>query len=515
MAWHRTIARVAAAFLNALYPHLIEQGAVGVLRSVMRPQRGLSKWVLCLVFGLFFLVQTPQFTIAGLPANACDGLFPAAGAVTLCVCDTATGNLIVEGPGGRFLQPNSNLCTPRSSSPEARIDAALASMSANDRADFRALIADFIENQISSGVPTDEIPNIDDAERNLAGTLIGLGDFFNGGFRGDQRRTSDSTDPASFRSQQRFSPAVFHALEHAAQGSANPGRRPGGFADNHSPHSHGIWPASRGHDREAIAAIAEQGWRFTSSARMVHSRDESGPQTESLITASVDVGGHRRLSERIGLAFRASLSGTRGHIASTSDDHTATRLGVTAGLPMRIGHGVHFAPVASYQRGWLSVEETVGGNQTTADLDAHTFSLGAIASRRWTWTDYESQALYFLEPSVTVLQSWQHVDSYRRSDGQQFASQTNSSGEINLSLTAGTILQTDWASIAAIQPSLQLEAGYVYGDKAANGPEGAATARLRFFTRSSLTADVSMGYRMGNERQTVFARAALRVPLQP
>lgn len=472
-----------------------------MLKRIIGSQQVLTRAVLLAALLGSFLAQIQQSSGATLPLNACDGLFPAAGTVTLCVCETGTGNLIVAGPGGRFTQPNSALCTSSSSSPNARIDAALASLSAEDRADFRARAAQFVEDLRLDGVPAGEIPSVDEAERSIAGTFIGLADFIGGGF-GNIRRESPSGN--FFRSPERMSPSVFDAMEHAVQDTGNP-----------SPYSHSIVPVTQDHGGQTTAVVREQGWRFSSSARLAHSRDESNPQTLSSTTASLSIGGYHRLSERVGLAFSASLSGSRGHVSGTSDDHQATSIGITAGLPVRLSEGVHFAPIASYRRGWVSVEETIAGNQTTSDMNTHTFSLGAVANRRWTWPDRDGQALYFLEPQATVLQSWQHVDSYRRSDGQLFASQTNSSGEINLSLTAGALLPTDWASIIAVQPSLQLETGYVHGEGSTGGLEGAATARLRFFTRSPLTGDVSLGYRAGNDRRTLFARAALRVPLQP
>lgn len=459
-----------------------------MLKRIIGLRQVLTKAVLVAALLGSFLAQIQQSSGATLPLNACDGLFPAAGTVTLCVCETGTGNLIVAGPGGRFTQPNSALCTPSSSNPNARINAALANLSAEDRAAFRNMVVQFIDDLRANGAPADEIPSVEEAERNLAGTFIGLQDFWGGG--------------NFFRSPQSMSPAIFDAMEHAVQGSGTP-----------SAYSHGVLPMAQDRGREASTLVREQGWRFSSSARLAHSRDESNPQTLSSTTASLSIGGYHRLSERMGLAFQASLAGTRGHTAGTSDDHNATSLGILAGLPVRLADGAHFAPIASYQRGWVSVEETIAGTQTTADLNTHTLSLGAVANRRWYWPDREAQALYYLEPQAMILQSWQHVETYRRSDGQLFASQTNSSGEINLSLTAGAFLQTNWASLTAVQPSLQVEAGYVHGAGSTNGLEGAATTRLRFFTRSPLTGDVSLGYRAGNERRTFFARAALRVPL--
>lgn len=472
-----------------------------MLKRIFGLRQVITRFPLAVALASFFLTQLPQFAFAGLPLSACNGLFPALGTVTVCSCDTATGNLFVEGVHGRDMQPNSALCTPGSSSPDARIDAALASLSAEDRADFRARAAQFVEDLRLDGVPAGEIPSVDDAERSIAGTIIGLADLIGGGF-GNVRREIRSGN--FFGSPERMSPAVFNAIEHAVQDTGNP-----------SPYSHSIVPVTQDHGGQATAVVREQGWRFSSSARASYTRDETSPQTLTLSTASLNIGGFHGISERVGLAFSASLSGSRGHASGTSDDHQATSIGITAGLPVRLSEGVHFAPIASYRRGWVSVEETIAGNKTTADMNTHTFSLGAVANRRWTWPDRDGQALYFLEPQATVLQSWQHVGSYRRSDGQLFASQTNSSGEINLSLTAGALLPTDWVSITAVQPSLQLEAGYVHGEGSANGLEGGATARLRFFTRSPLSGDVSLGYRAGNERRTAFARAALRVPLQP
>lgn len=478
-----------------------------MLKCFFESRQVVAKLLMVVALVGLTLTQLPQLARAALPLSACNGKFPALGTVTLCVCDTATGNLIVEGANGRDTEPNSLLCLPSSSSSNARINAALASLSAEERASIATAAARFIDDLRSSGTPSGELPTQEEVELNIATTGLQLPTFWGRGV-GGHGASDVGPNVRFFRPQQSYSPAVFDAMEQTVQGANYP-----------SAHALGIASVPPNHERQAAAQAAslvdEQGWRLSSSARLSHSYDDSSPQTQESTTASLSIGGYHGIGARMGLAFQASLSGTQGHTSGTPDDHNTTSLAITAGLPARLENGLHFAPIASYQRGWVRVEETVAGNQTVSDLDTHTFSVGAVANRRWYWPDEERQALYYLEPQAMILQSWQHVESYRRSDGQVFGSQTNASSAFNLSLTAGALLPTDWQSVVAVQPSLQLEAGYVQDAGSADGLEAGVTARLRFITRSPLIGDVSLGYRAGNERRTVFARAAVRVPLQP
>lgn len=333
-----------------------------------------------------------------------------------------------------------------------------------------------------------------------------LRDFSDQVSSSEEGEVSQTTD--RFVSSTSYSSAVFNAIGTLLGSSPDESSRP-------SEHANRFVSSDEASQLPlAGASVPGNTWHFFGSGRVSVSRDESGSQDNDGLMSSVSFGGARQISRRVGLSFQLYGGHSSIEVDGTDEESDTRNFGALITIPVAMDNGWLVTPIVAYQHGWTDMEETVAGSRETSNFSTGYVTLGTQVQRRWLLPDGNNQSLYYVEPQARLLHTWSRRDTYTRSDGTRFASDSASTGRAQLALQAGAVLPVNWGFFEVAEPVLRLDASHLYGDDDGDWQAGVA-AGLRLARRNSISASLSLSYSFTEDRQALSGHASLTVPLQP